>query len=52
MAGLKNLNLADRICEEYGVDVEDMKILARIEQLLEENKPAEPPPSPPGAHNG
>jgi hypothetical protein len=37
MAGLKSLPLADRICDEYGVDVEDMKILAGIEQLLEEN---------------
>lgn len=43
---LHELHLADRICTEYGVDAEDMKILAEIEELLKECAPK------PGENNG
>jgi hypothetical protein len=43
LVGLHDLHLADRICDEYGVDAEDLMILAEIEELLKEHAPQPKP---------
>lgn len=44
---LHELHLAERICEEYGVGLDDLRMLADIEALLKE---LQPPPK--GQDNG
>lgn len=46
LISLNELNLAGQICEEFGVDLDDLKMLAEIETLLKELHP------PKGQDNG
>ena len=36
---LHELHLADRICDEFGVDLDDLRLLADLEVLLKELNP-------------
>lgn len=47
LVSLHELHLAERICEEFGVDLDDLRLLAEIETLLKE---LNPPPK--GQDNG
>lgn len=40
LAGLHNFHLAERICNEYDVTRADLILLAEIEELLRELRPA------------
>lgn len=39
MVSLHELRLTERVCEEYGVDLDDLKMLAEMESLLKELNP-------------
>lgn len=39
LVSLHELHLGDRICDEYGVDLDDLRMLAEMEVLLKELNP-------------
>ncbi|MEA5113015.1 MAG: hypothetical protein VB050_03225 [Geobacteraceae bacterium] len=38
LIGLQELNLAERICAEYGVTARDLQLLARLEAVLRKTR--------------
>jgi hypothetical protein len=39
LVSLKELNLAEKICDEFSVDLDDLRMLSEIESLLKELNP-------------